>query len=180
MKTKISERELLNKKWGEFKVKDIFNINTWWDLIINKVKQWNIPVISHTALNNWVALYSDEISWRKKFSCKNTISLADRWNFKAFVQNQDFYVWTRVKALESKRNDIEQLALLFLSRVIDNQSIKFSYGHNACDNLWDLKIMLPITENEEIDYKFMENYMKYLMLGKYQKYLDYLKEKTLC
>ena len=151
----------------------MFQVYTWWDLIINKIKPWEIPVVSHTALNNGIALYSDEIKWRKKFSYKNTISLADRWNFKAFSQINDFYIWTRVKALENKDKDMKRLSLLFISLLIDKQSVKFSYGHNACDNIWKLKILLPITEQWNPDYGFMDNYIKNLMMKKYQKYLDY-------
>ena len=170
-------QSLKNRKWKNFKIKELFNIYTGKDLIINKIKNGNIPVVSHSLENNGIVAYTALICDRKKFNFKKTISLADRGNFKAFVQKNDFYIGTRVKALELKLDNVPYFSLIFISNEINQQSCKFSYGHNACDNIKDLQIILPATQQNQPDYKFMENYIKNKMFLKYNKYLQYIKNQ---
>ena len=170
-------QSLENRKWKNFKIKELFNIYTGKDLIINKIKNGNIPVVSHSLENNGIVAYTALICDRKKFNFKKTISLADRGNFKAFVQKNDFYIGTRVKALELKLDNVPYFSLIFISNEINKQSCKFSYGHNACDNIKDLQIILPATQQNQPDYEFMENYIKNKMFLKYNKYLQYIKNQ---
>lgn len=163
----------LNKQWKEFRIKDLFNVYTGGDLIINKIKSGNIPIISHSSENNGIVAYSSLIHNRKIFNYKKTISLADRGNFKAFIQKINFYIGTRVKALEIKYN-ISYFSLLFIANEIDKQSCKFSYGYNACNNIDNLKFLLPINSKGEPDYEFMGNYIKNIMIKKYNNYLKYI------
>lgn len=163
---------LTDREWKEFELQDLFSIYTGTDLIMNKVKNGDIPIISHTAINNGIACWSELIENRKLFSYKKTISLADRGNFKAFVQKCDFYIGTRVKALEAKK-DIPLNSLYFISNQIDKQSVKFSYGYNACDNVGRIIIMLPTGKDGNPDYDFMEAYVKEQERQKKQDYIDY-------
>lgn len=165
--------DLKSVKWGVFRLQEIFNIYTGTDLIMNQVIEGNLPIISHAATNNGVACRTEPIEKRKLFSHKNTISLADRGNFKAFVQKEDFYIGTRVKALESKYY-IPYLSLFFIANQINLQSVRFSYGYNACDNVGKIRILLPVNEKGSPDYEFMEQYGKQIMLQKYQQYLNYI------
>ena len=140
---------------------------------MNRVTDGNLPIISHAATNNGIACRTEPIENRKLFSYKNTISLADRGNFKAFVQKEDFYIGTRVKALESKYC-IPYLSLFFIANQINLQFVRFSYGYNACDNVGKIRILLPANEKGEPDYEFMRQYVKQIMLQKYQQYLNYI------
>ena len=160
-------------RWKIFCLKDMFNIYTGSDLIMGQVIEGTWPIVSHAATNNGIACRTEPINNRKLFSHKNTISLADRGNFKAFVQKEDFYIGTRVKALESKYK-IPYLSLFFIANQINLQSVRFSYGHNACDNVDKIKILLPVNESNKPDYEFMEQYGKRLMIQQYQRYLNYL------
>lgn len=167
------QRNLSSVKWGIFCLQEIFNIYTGTDLIMNQVIEGNLPIISHAATNNGVACRTGTIEKRKLFSYKNTISLADRGNFKAFVQKEDFYIGTRVKALESKYN-IPYLSLFFIANQINLQSVRFSYGYNACDNVGKIRILLPVNKNDSPDYEFMRQYGKQIMLQKYNDYINYI------
>lgn len=52
---------------------------------------------------------------------------------------------------------------------------KYSYSYTAnSTRLKRQKIMLPINQNNEPDYEYMENYMKSLEYNQLQKYLDYI------
>ncbi len=164
---------LNDREWNDFVLGDLFDSYTGTDLIIGKITKGEIPVISHAASNNGIACYSAVIERRQIFSHNNTISLADRGNFKAFVQKTDFYIGTRVKALVAK-NVFSKKALMFIANSIDKQAVKFSYGYNACDNIDKLHIMLPTADDEQPDYAFMEQYIREREDKLKQKYIDFV------
>lgn len=147
--------------WKPFKISTIFNTYTGGDLIINTVQEGEIPVISHTSVNNGIKIYSSEIKGQPLFDHKRTISLADRGTFFAAVQNHDFYIGTRVKALEFKDGRHSEAILQFMATVINHEKFRFCYGRNCTNGLDDLIIKLP-TKDNEIDYEFIENYMNSL------------------
>lgn len=170
-KTKVIQ-SLMNKKWKTFRLDSLFDIYTGRDIIMSKTNKGLFPVISHSAQNNGVAMFIDRLSNRRLFSGSNTISLADRGNFFATIQPSYFYVATRVKALKGK--DISSKFILsFICNQINKQSVKFNYGHNACDNVNGAKIMLPVDDKGNPDYEYMEQYAHNKMLAKYKDYLQY-------
>lgn len=167
---------LQEKKWFPFRISEIFLIYTGGDLIINKVKSGKIPIISHASSNNGICCRTKEIPKRKLFSHKNTISLADRGNFCAFIQDEDFYIGTRVKALEFKVS-VTKNTMHFIAQQINQQSVKFCYGNNACDNLDNMIIMLPVNKNSEPDYEYMNKYVELKIEQLKKDYISYAKEQ---
>ncbi len=147
--------------WQPMKISDMFYTYTGGDLIINTIQEGEIPVISHTSVNNGVKIYSSEIEGQMLFDCKKTISLADRGTFFAAVQNHDFYIGTRVKALEFKDGRHSECILQFFVTVINHEAFRFCYGRNCTNGLDDLVIKLPV-KNEKVDYEFIEKYMNSL------------------
>jgi hypothetical protein len=161
--------DLKNVQWGEFEIGNLFYTYTGGDLIISKITKGDIPIISHSMLNNGVAEWSSPISGQKLFDYSKTISLADRGNFYAFTQIVDFYIGTRVKALEAKFSYCSKEILQFICPLINKQSVKFSYGNNATSGIENLKILIPIKKNGEPDYSFMEQYMQQKEFEKFEK-----------
>ena len=166
-------------KWGEFKICDLFEVYTGGDLILTNIVKGNIPIVSHSATDNGVNAYAQVIPNRKKFNHKTTISLADRGNFFATAQQIDFYIGTRVKALEAKFTQVNYFILLFICVCINKQSLKFSYGKNCCANTDSLRIMLPIDSKGNPNYAFMESFMKNLEQKHLRKIIKYYENKLL-
>lgn len=53
-----------------------------------------------------------------------------------------------------------------------------SFSHKIFDpRLAKQRIMLPATENGEPDYEYMEQYVKNIMIKKYQSYLEYVEKQ---
>lgn len=158
---KLDERE-----WDEFKLEDLFEIETGKDLIIKNIKIGDIPVISHSSVNNGVSIRSKFIKNRKLYNCAKSITLADRGTFYATVQAEDYYLGTRVKSLISKSDDSSIYSLIFISTIINQEKYRYNYGRNATHRLPETIIKLPIKpksspdENSEPDWKFMEDYIK--------------------
>lgn len=143
-------------KWGEFKIGELFDVATWRDVIIGKVLNGEIPLISHQHENNGITKSISQLSNRRLFNFKNTLSLADRGVFLATTQNENFHIGTRVKALTFKDGDKTVRNRLFLVASINRLQVLFTeYSNNATGNLPNLKISLP-TQNNQPDYDIME------------------------
>jgi hypothetical protein len=167
---------LSEKEWKDFLLTELFDIFTGGDLIISRIQKGEIPIISHSILNNGIAEWTAPINGQKLFSAIDTISLADRGNFYAFTQKIDFYIGTRVKALQAKLPNPNNFILQFICAQINKQSDKFSYGNNATGGIGKLKILLPINVKSEPDFLYMENYIKALESEKITQYLEFRKQ----
>ena len=143
-----------------FKIGNIFNDFTGRDIIIRDTKEGNIPLISHQHDNNGISKYISPIEGRRVFNYKDTLSLADRGVFLATTQSQNFHIGTRVKALTFKEGEKSESVRLFFVAAINKLQIMFSeYLTNATDSLPRLSIILPVTDDGDIDYKFMDTYV---------------------
>ena len=154
--------KVLNKKINIRCVKfgDLFNIKTGRDVIINRLENGAIPLVSHQCNNNGITKYIYELHNRILFSYKDTIPLADRGFFHATCQSKDFYIGTRVKALIFKDGKKTEKQRLYVVTMINKLQSQFAdYLTNATDKLPDLEIGLPINSNGEYDYNYMEKYI---------------------
>lgn len=158
----LKEFEEWRIQWRNFKIwwrNWLFDIATWRDVIIWKTIEWDIPLISHQHENNWITKRISLLLNRKLFNYKNTLSLADRWVFLASTQNENFHIWTRVKALTFK--DWEKTLnkrLFYVVSINMLQALFTEYADNATDSLPELEIQLP-TKNDFPDYEFMESFV---------------------
>lgn len=168
------------RKYKEFKIggKDgIFDISTGRDVIISRTKEGTIPLISHQHANNGIAKYIERLPNRKLFNHKDTIALADRGVFLATVQTEDFHIGTRVKALTFKSGEKSEEIRLFFAAALNKLQILFEeYLTNATDKLPELSIMLPVNEQDELDYDYMETYIRRLK----EECVCGLKEEHIC
>jgi len=63
---------------------------------------------------------------------------------------------------------------LFITNQITQQKDKYNYGYKmGTGRLKRQRIMLPITDDGQPDYEYMEQYIKAVIFGKYKKYLEY-------
>ena len=155
---KITNKEI---KFRQIKIEELFNITTGRDFIIGKTKPGSMPLVSHTNTNNGIVGYVDPVIDRRIFKANKTIALADRGVFFATTQLFDFYIGTRVKALIFKNGEKTEAQRLFTTTSINKLQVFFTeYLSNATDKLPKLIICLPVTDDNEIDYDFMETYIK--------------------
>lgn len=148
-------------KWHCYKLKDIFDIYTGKDFIYNASSGSEHPVIGHGVADNGVACRTEYLDDYQLFDNTRTISLADRGNFFATIQAENFYLGTRTKALVSKVSDISKEALLFVCTIINREAFRFNYGRVASIRTHDLMIKLPTIDGNP-DWDFMSAYIKSL------------------
>ncbi|STZ05652.1 Restriction enzyme BgcI subunit beta [Moraxella ovis] len=174
----MNKLKLTDREWKGFAIEKFFNIYTGKDLILSKIEQGHIPIVSHSEINNGIQAFSKKMQNYIMFNSNTTISLADRGTFKSFVQPSNFYIGTRVKALEIKIK-ISKNTLKFITTCIDRQSILFSYGRNACQRLNKLNILLPTDNSGNPDWQFMEDYIKQIEQKQKSDLINYYSNKLL-
>ena len=176
------ERESLNNLQGgvirnkKVKIKDLFNIATGRDIIIGRTNSGNIPLISHQHDNNGISKRIDKINDRRVFNHKSTIALADRGVFLATTQAENFHIGTRVKAVTFLEGEKSENVRLYFTTAINKLQILFTeYLTNATDSLPDLHISLPVNDNDEIDYAFMETYISAIKKQTIARLIEFIK-----
>lgn len=152
-------------------------------------------IIGHSVSNNGIVSRTSPLDSYTLYDHRRTLSLAHIGNFCSYVQDEDFYIGTRVKALKLKNyilekyygNTLDKCVLMYISSIINMESFRFSYGRVGGDKVGNLEIKLPGKKlpngnfelvinpetNKEIvipDFEFMERYIKSL------KYSSAIKE----
>ena len=158
-----AELPIFMGNWYEFKIGQLFDIETGGDLVFRNLLEGEIPVVSHSMENNGVKGYYQRIEGRKRYDHEITLALADRGTFFASSQAKDFYVATRVKALIFKdRKYINENIRLFLCSVINRLALRFAdYSENATNRLPRSVIKLPVDINGHPDWQYMNDYVEF-------------------
>lgn len=167
------QNEVKNKQnWDDFFIEEIATINSGRDIYERERVSGDIPYITSTAQNNGIGYL---VSNNNETIESNCLSV----NRNGSV---GYCFYHPYMALYS--NDCRKLRLknsskyvgLFISNVITAQKNKYGYGYKmGTGRLKRQKIMLPVNSKGEPDYKYMENYMKYLEQKKLLEYLEYIK-----
>ena len=134
-----------------------------------------IPYVSSTANNNGVDDYIEAIEGTRVF--EKCISLANSGSVgTAFYEPFAFVASDHVTSL--KRENTSQYVYLFLTAVLEQQGSNFNFNREINDlRIRKMRVMLPVDDNDEPDYKFMEDYMKELMSLKRKQYQKYVEQR---
>ncbi|MBR3425783.1 MAG: restriction endonuclease subunit S [Neisseriaceae bacterium] len=170
---------LKEKQWGEFFITgeqiEILNLKASKSgidknklIFSDKIK--DIPYITRTDLNNGYSLFIGRTQQDKYKIDKGNVITIGLDTQTAFYQPHSFFTGQNIQVLSSDK--LNKFIALFLVRILSIQLQKFNWGGNGATlgRLARTKILLPITQNGEPDYAFMENYTCNLMLKKYKKY----------
>lgn len=165
MNAPLGER-LKNARWGEFKVGDLFEINPtkWYKLtneeIISSIG--NVPLVSNTSVDNGIMGFSNLKALNKgnTLTCSDTTLGADTM----FYQEDDFIGYQHIQQLVPKFSRFNKLVAFFIiSACRVSTSNKFDYGNKFNrNNMNKTVISLPITSSGEIDFDFMESFIREL------------------
>jgi hypothetical protein len=158
-----------NKEWAEFFIADVTEILSGRDIYAKERTKGNTPYISSTANNNGIGAFVGNENTTLESECLSV-------NRNGSVGYSFYHPY---QALFS--NDCRKLRLkkpnkhvgIFISQQITRQRGKYGYGYKmGTARLKRQKIMLPINQNKEPDYIYMEHYMKNLEYRKLKQYLD--------
>ena len=159
---------LLNKpvdisNWKEFNFFDIFDKN--YQIGDSKkitTLEGDIALVSAGESNNGIDSFVKYNENNKLFN-ENQITLAKNGSVGTMnYQNQKFYATSDIMVLKLKDYELNKYIALFI-KVFCEREFKLNYSWSNKITLKVLektKIKLPITQNGEIDWQFMEDFMK--------------------
>lgn len=163
---------LEEKEWDEFFLIDLFPvIQRGKRLTKSKQLDGITPYVSSTALNNGVDNYISNNKNVRKFS--NCLTIANSGSVGvSFYQHYEFIASDHVTHL--KNENMNKYIYLFIATLTNRFSEKYNFNREINDKrISREKIMLPVNDNNEADYEYMEQYIKNIMLEKYKKYCEH-------
>lgn len=164
--------ELRNKNWGVFKLGDDFIVD---GAKVTKDTELSdgedIPRVTTSMLNNaYEGFYSLHQNNGKKIKVNKgkVITVETATKGESFYQPADFIANAHVMTIKLKNREMNQYIGLFLSVCIMNAiKNKYYYGYKFSKfRILKEQILLPITEDGTIDYEYMEQYVKNMLIKK--------------
>lgn len=175
-------KNLLNaSQWKEFKLSEVFTLKGgFYNKKPEHSEEGDIPFLGSTETNNGVTeFYSlDDIkSWNKTGETDDTLDkklfdgncIAVTVNgsvCNAFYQYEKFTCSHDITVLYTKNHELNIYEAMFLCTIITNEKYRWSYGRKPHDvkKFGMSVIKLPVV-SDEIDWKYMEKYIKELPFG---------------
>lgn len=170
---------LKEKEYGDFNILDLFNYKRGNQNNMNSLIEGNNMLISAKNINNGLKGFYKSNNDKETVYQGDCITLnndGDGGVGMAYYQPYKFLLDTHVYALYSKMN-INRYAKLYITLALSKQRICFSHARSISkERLEKMKIMLPTNEKNQPDYGYMEQYVKNMLISKYQSYINYLSE----
>lgn len=170
LKTKF-KKPIYPQKWKEFEISQIFNkIQRGKRHISSNRKLGNIPYYSASIDNNGL---TDFISNPLFLIKENSIIYSTFGD--AYFAGINYTASDEINIFSYP--ELNKYNALFIVQALRQNHSKYSFARKAFYNkIFRDKILLPVTEQNQPDYEFMEAYMKYLEQKKLRAYLDYLEK----
>lgn len=169
---KLSDRE-----WKEFRIGDLFEVTgSVTTKPQNLIENGFIPRITCSATNNAL----DDFYQNKATEKGGVLTVDSATIGYVSYQSHDFIATDHVEKIINKDNSyISRFIGLFEKQCIDKATIsKYGYGYKfAQERIKNQKILLPVSENGEPDFDFMENYIHELEQEKLSEYKSYAQKQ---
>lgn len=161
-KFKLEQEEiLLNiKEWEEFKVGDLFDVERGKVNNLNDLEQGRCPIVSAYGENQGISFFADE---EIRYSKCLTASMNGSKTGYVTYHNYGFNANADCGVLLPKKFELNIYTGLFVATVMKQFSYKFIYGRKLTKvRLNSEVIKLPVDKSGNIDFEFMEKYIKSL------------------
>ena len=152
-------RTLEDLTWRQFKMDDVFIIESGVRLTKADMKPGNIPFIGASDSNNGITTFT---STKNASLDSNVLGV----NYNGSVVENFYHPYEAVfsddvKRLKLKNHPNNKHVLLFMKAVILQQKVKYAYGYKFnATRMKEQIIILPTKGDGSPDYDFMEQYMK--------------------
>lgn len=174
----IEIKNLENKEWGTYSIKELFIPKRVVGKTFTSYNSGKFPFISTSSLKNGVQGFVEgnqgDFSPAKSLTI-NPIDGTVFYHSSIFIGRGG--AGSSILSLVNK--NINKYTGLFIKNTIESSSkVKASYGTQLNgQRLNSTKIMIPVTKDKEIDWEYMELYMKKIEYKKINKLINYLENK---
>ena len=165
---------LNDREWKAFKAKNIFSIEKCKCSSVSTLKQGTFPYVGATNRNNGIMSFVEKKDkWVTKGNCIVFICDGQGSVGYSIYKKEDFIGSTTLKVGRSEH--LNRYTAQFLVSALDKNRQMYSYGYKRNENrLSNESIMLPITDNGQPDYAFMEQYIREREDKLKQKYINFV------
>ena len=176
---------LNEKEWKKFKAfgdDGIFDIAATSSSIdgirLKDGRKKNLPYVTRTDNSNGIAHFvsSENLFYGYDPAGCITVGLDTQT---AFWQPHYFVTGQNIQVISG--NKLNQYLAHFIVPLLRSQmTAKFNWGGNGATlgRMKRLEIMLPVTDADRPDYEYMEQYVKNMMLHKYEQYLGFIERQS--
>lgn len=168
--------QLSDREWKPCKLSELGRVESGKDIYVMERIEGDIPYVTSGSQNNGIGYF---VANRNKTLDKGYIA----FNRNGAVGLAFYHPYWSVmgndcRKLHISKADENIYVGLFISTVISMQSKSFSYSRKlGTARANKLQVMLPVDDNDEPDYQFMEDYMKELMVAKRKQYQKYVEQR---
>ena len=168
LKEEKPQTKIDTSNWKKFKVGELFDCETTKGIASkNDLVEGNIPYVTRSAENNGKSGYCGNADRIVKGNC---ITIGAE-GFTAFYQENDFVAGNKVYALRHK--NLNNVNALYICTVLNKLSCLYSFNNaRILDKIKQEVISLPIDNNGEPDWQYMEDYMNNIMEQAKKKFSD--------
>ena len=144
------------QRFREFKVKDILKLEQTKAVVAkSNLLDGDIPYVTRTTSNNGYMGYCGNTD---KINCGNCITIGAETAV-AYYQPNDFVAGNKIYRLSHK--DVSDKSYLFLVGLLNMYTHNYSYSNARIPaRIKEETIMLPVNTNDEVDWSFMERYIR--------------------
>lgn len=151
--------------------KKIFHANAI-DTIFDEKVEKSHPYVVRKTTDNGIRGFI--IQNEKYLNEANSITFAQD-TFSVFYQKYDYFTGNKVKVLKPKYHNISGKSMIFLAGAIQNSLQNFSWGFGSTvETISQITFTLP-TQNNQIDFKFMESLVSELEAQRLSELEAYLR-----
>lgn len=166
--------KLSEKSWKAFNINYIFPyIQRGKRLKKGDHKEGNVPYVSSTMMNNGVDNFIGNKEGKRFDNC---ITIANSGSVGAsFYHQYEFIGSDHITAFKNEK--FNKYIYLFLTTIVSRISDKYSFNREINDfRISNEKVLLPVNEDGNPDYEYMEQYIKNIMYNQYKRYLEFLED----
>lgn len=177
----MSKLTLDSVEWGEFRIKDLFELHlSKGDNQANLLDEGNIPLVSSGLNINGISKFIRDGDGKSELFDGNILTV-DMFG-KAFYHEYNFFSVShgRINILIPKFEITKFIAVFIVAEIDKNFSNVFSYNRMCSQKrLRSSKILLPIDSKEKPNWQFMEDYVKQEMKVQSKKVVSYYENKLM-
>ena len=160
-------------QWSTFTIGDIFTVLPGKRLEKRNMIPGDYPFIGASDSNNGVTAF---VGNKNESLDRNVLGINYNGSVcEAFYHSYECVFTDDVKRLHLKNREDNEAVLLFMGLMIRKQKSKYEYAYKFNEQRMRRQaIVLPVADDGVPDYAYMEQYVKNVMRGKYERYLAYL------
>jgi len=162
------------KVWHEYALEELFSVGAGKRLTNADKIEGDRPFIGATDNNNGITGFVGNSNTSHD---KNVLGV----NYNgapciAFYHPYECIFSDDVKRLHLLHHEDNEYVLLFFKAIVMQQRTKYSYGYKFKEKrMLRQKLMIPVDDNGNPDYAYMEQYTKNMMLRKYKQYFSFIR-----